>query len=367
MPDPEHYVTESYLRRQIEVGIIAPRILDVMCDLAYVWNIDRFEAHVDGDAWLSDDLIQFGENGKHPPFSIHIDNRFYGQGGTVNRGQMEDVTDNTGTTGQYTTIRNGGETDIEHEVDQTVTLEHSTSSELSEGIQLDMTTKESAQYGGVSGEMEQHLGITVNATQAQSSSTSTSTTFSDKVTVPSGSEYAIVYSKQRKQFRQPYQIDANADVAFTVYRNGHADYARDHYPHAHFLFAPGNGPLLRWSSEHQRYGMSFTSIHEFVGFLRGYDTRAPGMAGYYAAAGYRAHHAIATLEDPNNFHLKLNGTNTVVIDSDADYSVVNIKGMSDDDVKDAFGSAGKQVPPSIGHRVQRADVSSLAASDARRQ
>ena len=34
---------------------------------------------------------------------------------------------------------------------------------LHEGIQLDMTTKASAEYGGVSAEMEQHLGITVDA------------------------------------------------------------------------------------------------------------------------------------------------------------------------------------------------------------
>ena len=62
-----------------------------------------------------------------------------------------------------------------------MTLEHTESSELSEGIQLDMTTTASAEYGGVSGSLESHLGITVNATQATSSSTTTTTSFSDKV------------------------------------------------------------------------------------------------------------------------------------------------------------------------------------------
>ena len=356
MPDPETYQTESFLRRQLELGPFAGRVLDIMTDLTYKPYLDRFEAHVNGDKWLSDGDVVLGLPGDHKgtPFSFHINSRFYAPGGKVISGPRTSVSSDDGSTGQYTTIRNGGTTDDEHEVDKSVTLEHTESSELSEGIQLDMTTSESAEYGGVSGSLEQHLGITVDATQAKSSSSSTTTSFSDKVIVPGGCDYAFVYKKATARFRQPYDLNASADLDFIWYFHGHSGYALRHYKNAHYLFTDGNRPLLQWSHEHQHYGMPFKSIHEFVGFVRGYDTRAPGMRGYLEhGAGPRARAAVRSLEDESTMWLRISGTKDVVIDDDADYSVLDVKGVADDDLKDRFGKPGAPVPPSIPHKVIR--------------
>ena len=354
MPDPETYQTESYFRRQLELGPFAGRVLDVMTDLTYKPYLDRFEAHVNGDKWLSDNDVVFGSEGKGVPFSFHINSRFYAPGGKVISGKRQSVSADDGSTGQYTTIRNGGTTDIEHEVDKSVTLEHTESSELSEGIQLDMTTKVSAEYGGVSGSLEQHLGITVDATQATSSSSSTTTAFSDKVIVPGGAEYAIVYKKSTARFRQPYDLNASADLDFVWYFNGHWGDALDYYPNAKYLFTDGNKPLLQWSHNHSRYELSFKSIHEFIGFVRGYDTRAPGMRGYLDhGAGPRAQAAVRSLEDESTLWLRLSGTKDIVIDGNAEYSVLDVKGIVDDQIKDQFSKPGATVPSSIAHKVVR--------------
>ena len=349
MPD---YVTESYLRRAIEVDFFAPRVLDVMLDLAYSTPfLDRFAYEREATKWQSEGYIGFGADGHtHPPFAIANISRFYAPGGKVNLGPLKELDSGTGTTGQYTTIRNGGTTDIEHEVDKSVSITDETSSELHEGIQLDMTTEESVEYGGVSAKMEEHLGITVDATQAQSHSKTTETSFSDKIVIPGGAEDCIVYSKGTKHFSQDYAIAAIADLSFDIYRWGKHDYALKHDPHAHFLFNDEQS-ILQWSSHHQRYSMSFKSVHEFVGFLRGYDTRAPGMKGYYDAAGYRARQAIRALEDLTNFHVQLTGTNMIESQGDADYSVTDVAGISDDEIKERYGEPGKAVPPSIPHHV----------------
>ena len=137
-----------------------------------------------------------------------------------------------------------------------------------------------------------------------------------------------------------------------MYFWGHWSYTVDHNPRAHFLF-DDQVSILDWSSHHQRYSMHFESVHEFAGFLRGYDTRAPAMKGYYSAAGVRAQHAIQALEDTSHFRVQLTGTNLIEQDADADYSVVDVKGLSDDDVKGRFGKAGAPVPPSTQHHVVR--------------
>ena len=344
------YVTESSLRRKLEVDAFAPRMLDVMLDLATENPFaDRFAYARNSAHWPDDGLITFGRHGDAPPIWVQITSRFYAPGGTVVLGTLKQLSDSPGTTGQYTTIRNGGSTDIEHEVDKTVELTDETSSELSEGIQLDMTTKESAEYGGVSGEMEQHLGITVDATQAQSHSKTETTTFSDKVVIPAAAEYAIVYSKTAKHFTQDYAINSRAEVGFTLTIHEHADWFG---PHRGYILGHNNSRFV-WSHQHQHYSAAFKSIHDFVGFLRGFDDAAPDMAGYYDHAGYRAQHGVQALEAPATMHLQLTGTNLIETNGDADYSVIDVKGVSDDDIKNRFGEVGNPVPPSIPHHVVR--------------
>ena len=105
---------------------------------------------------------------------------------------------------------------------------------------------------------------------------------------------------------------------------------------------------------YQRYDLPFKTIHEFVGFVRGYDTRAPGMRGYLEhGAGPRAQAAVKSLEAESTMWLHLSGTKDIVIDDNADYSVLDVKGVTDDQIKGQFGKVGAPVPGSIAHKVVR--------------
>ena len=265
---------------------------------------------------------------------IEISDRFYQSGGKVMRSDPKDLDSGVVTTGEYSSIRNHGSEPIRHQVDKSVELQQSQTSELSAGITLDLTSKESASYGGVSADLEQHLGITVNKTESQSSSKTVTTTFSDEVTVDPGEEVAIVYQKTNKHYAQDYSIDALIDLSFCLWLG--------HDPHwgskSHYLTSGQNDDL--WEKKHEK--MCFDSIHDFVGFLLGFDVRAPAMHGYHDKMNDRAKRALDVLE--NNTHnmlsLVLTGTDYIVHDDDADYSVQDISGLSDDEVKEKYGVKG---------------------------
>ena len=362
---PPSYVTESYLRRQLEVNVFARAILDIMADLVITPHpLKDKQAVINADYWLTSGKLTFAPDAD-PIFPFHhyptkvsemlglkITSRFYAPGGEVVRGDPQDITDDRGTTGQYTTIRNGGSTDLEHGVDKTVTLEHTQSSQLEKGIQLDLTAKEGASYAGVNAELEEHLGITENQTDATSDSKTSSTTFSDKAIVPAGAEETFVYSKQTKRFTQPYSINANADVAFSIHAQaleiGSTPRVRG-VACSWYLFNHENQAILAPSHDPDKppFDLSFQNIHDFCGFVRGYDARAPQMRFYIGSgrASARALAALAILEDATNMHLVLSGVDTLVIDADADYQAIDVKGVSDAEIHERYGKEGLPLSP----------------------
>ena len=201
MAQDENYITESYLRRGIEVDHALRLVTIILFDLGYnlhgggINQPTLYPRH-----WYKDGIVHTTEQNEYkyhhgtllykPLITYTIKDRFYRAGGEVNRGEPKGVSSVPGTTGQYTTIRNTGLHDLTHQVDKTVTLEHSRSSTLSKGLTLDLTAKAEASYGGVSASLESHLGVTVNKEDSESTSTETSTTFSDTVTVEGSPEHA---------------------------------------------------------------------------------------------------------------------------------------------------------------------------------
>ena len=334
----ETYITESYLRRQIECNTFAHLIGDIMADLA----TSGWFNHPHCDDWHSKGeigvVIDSSDHGMYEILMIEIKNRSYQPGGKVLRDDPKDLDSGVVTTGEYSSIRNHGQEPIKHAVDKSVSLEQSQTSELSAGITLDLTTKESASYGGVSADLEQHLGITVNKTESQSSSKTVTTTFSDEVTVDPGEEVAIVYQKTDKHYSQDYSIDAVIDLEFCFWFGHH-----EHHwgPKSHYLTTDANNDL--W--ERKWLKICWGSIHDFVSFLLGYDVRAPGMHGYADHMNDRAKRALDILEHNthNMLSLVLTGTDYIVHDDDADYSVQDISQMTDDEVRDAFGDEGKPI------------------------
>ena len=337
--DNENYVTESYLRRQIEVNTLSHLIADIFGDLAY--NGAWFN-HPNDDDWLNGGKITCIIDGHGYSMTgmidIYIKDRFYQKGGQVLRSEPKDLDEGVVTTGEYSSIRNHGDEPIEHEVEKSVSLEQSQESKLSAGITLDMTSKTSAGYAGVTEDLEVHLGVTVNKEQSQSSSKTVTTSFHDKVTIDAGEEVAIVYKKTNKRYSQDYSINAVVDIAFDVYLHDHK--GRPGGNNAKYLYDRRNHDAF---DGHDR--LRFDSLHQFLGFLKGFDTRAPGMEWYKNHMGDRAKRAIDAIESNSHgmLDLVLTGTDYIVHDDDADYSVMDISNMTDEDVKDQFGKEGNSL------------------------
>ena len=355
MTDPGDYITESYLRRQIEVNKAFPEVSTILLDLAFArwWSVHK--AGIASKDWFTKSKLY---QDSHPGtsegkvereystlLSYTITDRFYRPGGEVLRGDPQGVSQEPVTTGEYTSIHNGSQSDIVHEVNKSVTLEHSRSSTLSKGIQLDMTAKAEAGYGGVSASLETHLGVTVNSEESESSSTESSAGFDDTVTIKSGEDVAIVYSKSTKRYSQPFSINAIADVAFKVWFHGIVPQSG---PKVHYLLSGRNEGLWDWKG-HGEYSTHFDSLHDFCGFIRGYDPRAPEMRGYSGHMSPAAKAALAKLESDETLRLQLTGTQTVIQDGDADYSVRDIQNLSDEEVQHDFGRANQPLAEALAN------------------
>ena len=329
----EQYITESYLRRQIEekafsdVGVI-------LSDLCFT----GFHLYTNLDYWSEDSIVDLArDNARY--FRFTVKDRFYRPGGTVNRSPPKGVDDSTGTTGQYTPIRNGGNTPIEHQVTDTVTLEHNQTSTLSKGIELDLTSKVSAGYGGVSAELESHLGITVNTEESESTTETKSHTFSDTVEVGPGDEIAVVYTRGSKRYTQDFVIDALADCSFYL-KISEWDGSKYAGPDAPILSSKHNRGLWDYQSS-PHWGAHWESLHDFCGFVRGYDVRAPNMHYYFKNASPKAKAALTVLEDASILGLKLDGSDSIISQGDPAFSVVDISNLSDGDVRDRYGHEGQ--------------------------
>lgn len=332
---PDSYITESYLRRSIEYKALTA-VTDILWDL-----LDRPDIKLLNMAakyWYSNGNVSRNwSDGHHSQrvFDVHIHDRFYRPGGDVERGDPYDADGGPVTSGEYTVERNHGSTPIKHHANKSITLTESKTSELSEGVELDMTAKQSAGYGGVSAEFEEHLGITVNKTDARTSSEERTAEFGDEVDIPGGKEVVIVYQKTSKRFFQDFTINAISDLAFDLELTW-PDINMRHRKDGH-LFNDDNHALWSWRDYEAKRKCSFKSLHDFCGFIRGYDPRAPKMAGYVNQMSDSAKSALAKLEDAEILRLVLSGTNDALSEGDADYSLNNCQGVSDGDIDDIFG------------------------------
>lgn len=329
------YITESYLRRSIEYHAFTA-VTDILWDL-----LDRPDIYLQNLAskyWYSDNKVSRNWAADHHSqrvFDIHIHDRFYRPGGDVERGDPYDADGGPVTSGEYTVERNHGDSPIKHHANKSVTLTESKTSTLEKGIELDMTTKESVEYGGVGADFEQHLGITVNKTDARTSEEEKKAEFGDEVDIGAGKEVVIVYQKTSKRFFQDYTINALSDCAFDLQLTW-PDVNMRHHKDS-YLFASDNHALWSWRDYEAKRQTSFKSLHDFCGFIRGYDPRAPKMAHYVDHMSDKAKNALAQLESAEILRLILSGTNDSLSEGDADYSLNNCKGVSNDAIDDIFG------------------------------
>ena len=118
------------------------------------------------------------------------------------------------------------------------------------------------------------------------------------------------------------------------------------HPKSKYLLANINNGL--WSvgnyPDAEKRVAPFNSIQDFCGFTRGYDPSAPQMKGYLGDASDAALAALHKLEDDEALRLVLDGSQTVVADNNADYTVENIHGLSDGDLQELYGDENAPVP-----------------------
>ena len=366
MTPQESYITESYLRREIEVGEMAPVILQTLARLVTPDHI-QWEP-IDADDWFDKGEIRmraknrlYTKGAPHPiELGITITKRFYQPGGTIVRGTPT-PTESAGPecTGQYSTIRNHGKNPLIHKIDKTVTLTDSQESTLERGFTLDLTAKESAGYASVSVELEEHLGIEEKDSITKSHTQETSTTFSDEQTVDPAEEVADVYSKTPRSWTQPYTVNALSDIAFNIHLRNVGFFStaippwKIHgYGPAGYLFSKHNKDLWYGTDPepelkkfpddvlgNQTWNAKFKSLHHFIGMIKGYDPRAPHMR--YLAPRYKK--LPDRLTDPATVRLVLSGVGDIDTESDADYTITDIKALTDDQLVTKY-AAGQPAP-----------------------
>ena len=229
----------------------------------------------------------------------------------------------------------------------------SRSSSLTKGFTFDLTEKGSISEGGITAEEEAHLGVSETDEITTDHSKTTTDSFDDTVTVqgctsdpPNGEELTIAYSKTTNTWDQTYTIRAVCDFAPNVLFH---DWFNASSRNAAYLYNDANQDLFDWS-EHSIDSAKWASIHDFLGFVRGFDPRAPHMARYWPAhASDAAKAAMVWLEDPSNRFLELSGSASFVDDGDADYRIYDVSGVPDDDVHRIL-SSGNPMPQ--GNRLE---------------
>ena len=357
--DSDDYITESYLRRRVEAEgtdataykqgtqSICHQMAILLADICWGPHKPPSEmTHLNTDEWASKHGVFVGQDRTY--WSIYINNRNYEPGGNVKRSPPTPrQSSGAASTGQFTTIRNGGQADEVHDANKSVELVDSRSSSLTRGFTFDLTAKESISEGGITAEAEEHLGISETDEITSDHSETVTDSFDDTVTVhgsvdspPGGEELTIGYSKVRNTWDQTYTIRAVCDFAPNVLFH---NWFNASSPNAAYLYNDANAGVFDWS-ERSIDSAKWPSIHDFLGFVRGFDPRAPHMARYWPAhASDAAKTAMAWLEEPSNRFLQLSGSASFVDDGDADYRIYDVSGVSDDDVH-AILSAGNPMP-----------------------
>ena len=159
--DPPQLVTETWLRRQLDISIAKLWAIDPHCAEALAGPAHRFTSrvvHVDADTWDDDHQVHLtvilndgpGRQ-RHLPMTFTFDGYDYDKAsGSVTQGKCTQLPGaGVATTGEFTTVRNGTDASIEHKISKTVEESNSTSVSLDESVELsNKTTVEAVPTSG---------------------------------------------------------------------------------------------------------------------------------------------------------------------------------------------------------------------------
>ena len=353
--DEKQYLSEAYLRKKLESEKVFPLVSTILNDLCFDGN--HLKLSINSDDWAKDSKLRAGTTFNRgspkqwwaPVFTYNIFGRFYRPDGKVVFGPLQDVQEADDLmTGQFKPYDDEIQSPIEINISHETKLTHTKSSSLTEGVQIDLTAKESVSYAGVSGELEQHLGIDVSKETAQSSSKETTETIDETIPINPGEKIVVVFTKSTKRYNADFDIDAVADCGFEVEIRLLPSLKWGHRGNAKYILSPHNKGL--WEKQHGTFhSFKVNNIHDFCGLIRGYDVRAPALREYCQHhMSKAAHNALLALENEDTLHLSFSGSQQIVNDHNASFAVRDVVKYNGDRSKyeDLFGKdvAGQPLP-----------------------
>ena len=236
-----------------------------------------------GGVWAAPDYADSHEwrLGYHPLggyFPITFGQNVYDTsgGGIANAGKPNVLSGGDVSTGLYNTVDNETGEPISHKVSKTLTTVDSSSTSLTESIELtNQTTLEAGtDTAKVSDTLEEKFGISKTSTSDHSESSET--VIEDEITVDIDEKVATVYTEDRGVVDQA--VDINALCDWGSIRIGLDSFFHDSGPKSHYLFDPRN--TLIKGSRTQHY-FEVNGWDALISVLMGYDIRAPGLRAWY--------------------------------------------------------------------------------------
>ena len=364
-------ITEEYLRRQVDIavahhwGYIVADLLggfynadgrlygkQASPQLHYVraapdWDKSRkvtfaFHYELDGRAFIG----PFAEGESFIHFYFEGPNYDAGAGSVTVSNCVQLPGAGVATTGEFTTVTNGSDSDIVHQIDKTVTEASSSSTTLSESLELaNSTTIEAgvdfgAGSGSVSDTLSETFGVSKESTADHSSETSV--TVSDTITVSPGRVVAIAFSTDDAAQDCTVTIDATADwskprIVLDLRWSDNdprrllSNYEQIAGPHkkCDIIDGPALGHLVQTPHHGKQYqgggSITLTEADDLVRLARGTSTHCEPSVSF--ALSHQGTGAVAAMEDEATRHISFSGKRHSTSEKDASYKAIDVTGQ----------------------------------------
>ncbi|WP_419930443.1 hypothetical protein [Candidatus Poriferisodalis sp.] len=387
-------VSETYLIKQAQVRWAEDMRDHVLTHL----GLGNVPVRTNADHW--------SKSSQRVRFNAYDDDRAYGvtftntgfSNADITYGDPDVISDPAVNHGDsFSIVDNCGSTIIEHQIDVTVTEEHSVETTVSHSTTFDWKAgaeeKVGGEFAGVSLEvtLSQEFGQSFSHEESQTKSENTSTekTISDKVDIPPPPEdldctYVLITVGSQKKTVQ-YPFSAKGDLSWGIelalpkpgsgpiywtYKgkrygdiddcfraanddggigpgdcDAHNDYDwfRDSEALDHFATDRNNGWRQRENptSELHPYVLKFATITDFYQLWRGDNTEWPAMENDALGAAHSAAHLL-----DNNRYVEITGTQVRVAEEGTEYSLHDISDPScdQDAIKEAFDTDFEGLP-----------------------
>ena len=360
-PAPPQLVTEQYLRRQLDIRVATLWALPLAEAMAGPAHAATRIVGVTAQTWDKDRTVRLtavmndgpGQQ-RHIPMTFVFGGPNYDTtSGSVTTGTCHKLAGaGVATTGEFTTIENHTDSIDVHKISKTVTESTSSSTTLSESIELKsgLTVEGGTPIGGkVAASLETTFGVGKESTEEHSKETSV--TVEDEIEVPGQSTYVTIFTTDDSAVDCAVSINAEADwsdikvtISFPVelraaYHKRDDRWSRLCYnrptPYANLCILLKGDGLDDGKGQAQ---IGFGQGDDVYRFFRGYDVRCPDCGGLDLKAGARAN--MAKMSDPTSRWISFEGVRHSTTKSDASYKLYDVTGQDSGCLADKLSKSG---------------------------